>query len=142
MDLPQEVQAYQQAHLQELASRPNTTVLTVQHDSIADPWTETRLTTVLNSLQERILAADDEVDDFVLRKRCLEDPETLAFQRQHPKFYWMLTDRKLMREDKFRGAVLSMIQLRGSVERGEVAAGQEADAMATKKVMEALSGTE
>lgn len=140
MSLPKEVQAYHDAHLRELASRPNTTVYTVQHDAVNDPWPEARLTAVLNTLQGRILAADANLSDFALRKACLDDLEILAFQRQHPKFYWMLTDRALMREDKFRTAVVSMIQLRGRVERGEVEGGREADAMATKNVVEALTG--
>lgn len=135
-----DIGAYQRARLEELAQRPNTTVFDVQHDVRNDPWPVSRLRPVLESVVARTLAFDDATDDFVVRKTCLDDPEVLAFQRQHPKLYWILTDRKIMREPKHRNAVHAMLQVRVEIESGRVQEGQDADALATKTVVRALQG--
>ena len=137
-DTMSDIAAYQKERLRELASRPNTTVLDVEHDHHHDPWPVSRLRPVLERLTARVLSTPEDVSDFVLRKQCLEDEEVLAFQRNHPKFYWLLTDRKIMREPKHRDAITGMLYIRGEVEKGNVANGHEADAMATRTVIEAL----
>ena len=133
-----EVSAFHNERLRELAAKKNTTVLTVTHDNVHEPWSVERLRAVLEPLVERALAAGDDVSDFALRKSLLEDPEVLAFQREHPKFYWLLTDRAVMRDARSRKAITGMLYVRGQVESGAVPAGQEADAMATKTVLAAL----
>lgn len=108
--LPTDVHAFDTAHLEELSSRPNSTVYTVKHDHVHEPWPVERLRPVLERLATRVVSFDDDVDDFRVRKTCMEeDAEILAFQRDHPKFYWMLTDRKLMREPKFRDTVKGLL---------------------------------
>jgi hypothetical protein len=136
--LESDVAAYQKEKLRELSERPNTTVLDVEYDHHHDPWPVSRLRPILERLTGRVLSTDDDVADFVLRKQCLEDPDVLAFQRDHPKFYWLLTDRRIMREQKHRDAITGMLYIRDEVERGNVPHGQEADAMATRTVIEAL----
>lgn len=136
--LENDVAAFQKERLRELSERPNTTVLDVEHDSHHEPWSVDRLRPLLERLTSRVLATPDETSDFVMRKQCLEDEEVLAFQRDHPKFYWLLTDRAIMREKKHRDAITGMLYIRGEVERGRVTTGQEADAMATRTVIEAL----
>ena len=136
--LPSEVKAFQEQHLRELSERPNTQVLQVKHDFKHDPWPVSRLRPVLEALTARVLAFGDDVPDFTVRKTCLDDPETLAFQRHHPKFYWLLTDRSIMKEQKSRDAITGMLYVREEVEKGNVPDEQEADAMATRTVMEAL----
>ena len=84
-----------------------------------------------------MLAFDDAVDDFTVRKTCLDDAETLLFQRDHPKFYWMLTDRKVMRDERARNAVTGLLFVHEQVESG-VVSGEEANASATKTVLAAL----
>ena len=74
-----EVQAFENERLQKLSEKKNTTVLTVQHDFINDPWPEKRLRDVMEPLVARVLAFDASVSDFALRKACMEDPEVLAF---------------------------------------------------------------
>lgn len=133
-----DVAAFQRERLRELASRPNTTVLDVEHDHHHDPWPLSRVRPLLERLTGRVLATPENVSDFALRKQCLEDPEVLEFQRNHPKFYWLLTDRSIMREQKHRDAITGMLYIHAEVEKGNVAAGQEADAMATRTVIEAL----
>lgn len=133
-----EVQAYEKERLQKLSEKKNTTVLTVEHDFINDPWPEKRLRDVMEPLVARVLSFDDSVSDFTLRKTCMEDPEVLEFQRQHPKMYWMLTDRKIMGDERSRKAITGMLYVRKQVESGAVTEGQEADAMATKTVLAAL----
>ena len=133
-----EVKAYETERLRKLSERKNTTVLTVQHDFVTDPWPESRLRGVMEPLLARVLAFDDSVDDFSLRKACLDDEEVLAFQRQHPKMYYMLTDRKIMRDERSRKAITGMLYVRKQVDAGAVTEGNEADAMATKTVLAAL----
>lgn len=133
-----EVQAFENERLRRLSEKKNTTVLTVQHDFVNDPWTEKRLRDVMEPLVARVLSFDDGVSDFALRKTCMEDPEVLAFQRQHPKMYWMLTDRKIMSDKRSRKAITGMLYVRRQVESGAVSEGNDADAMATKTVLAAL----
>lgn len=137
-NLRTDVGAYQDAKLRALAADPTKTVLTVEHDFVNEPWRVERLRPLLESLAARVAAFGDDVDDFKVRKTCLDDPEVLAFQRQHPKLYWLLTDRKMVRDARFRGAVTGLLHVRSKVENGEVEEGRDADAMATKSVLAAL----
>jgi hypothetical protein len=139
-DVASEVGAYQQERLRELAQKPNTSVLQVEHDSVRDPWPVARLRPVMEGLLARVLAFDASTSDFVVRKTCLDDAETLEFQRAHPKLYWSLTDREQMRQKKARDAVTAMLRVREKVESGEVTDAHEADALATRTVMAALQG--
>lgn len=136
--LSSEVQAYEDAHLRELAARPNTTVFQATHDVVRDPWPVNRLQPLIEQLVARVLAFGDEVDDFRVRKACLDDAEVLEFQRYHPKFYWILTDRTMMREARLRAAVTSLLHIRSQVETGALPAGRDADATATRAVLAAL----
>lgn len=138
MNLASDVNAYEKNRLEELSERPNTTVLTVEHDFVNEPWPVSRLRPLLERLAKRVTEFPDETDDFVVRKTCLDDPEVLEFQRMHPKLYWMLTDRKLVKEEKFRNAVNGLLLVRRKVEVGEVESGQEADGMATRTVLASL----
>ena len=137
-----DLQTLQEEHLRKLAERPNTTVYTVQHDRVAEPWPAARLRRVMEDLVGRALAYGDEVCDFRVRKELIEDPEALAFYRAHPKMFHMITDRAVMREPHFRSAITGLLHVRDEVERGRVAEGHDADAMATRTVMTALSGTD
>ena len=133
-----EVGAYQRQHLEALAARPNTTVYTVNHTRRHAPWSAARL----RGVSERLVAHvsndyGDVDDDFVVRKRCLEDAEFLAFQRAHPQLYHLMTDRKMLADPRFRAAVGGLMGVREKVEAG-TADETEADAMATKSVMMAL----
>ena len=134
-----DVQAFETERLRQLSEKKNTTVLTVQHDFVHDPWPEPRLRGVMEPLVARVLAFDPSVSDFAVRKACIADaPEVLAFQRRHPKMYWMLTDRAVMRDERSRKAITGMLYVRKQVETGAVAEGHDADAMATKTVLAAL----
>ena len=67
----------------------------------------------------------------------LEEEEVLHFQRCHPKLYYILTDRKVVGEPRFRQALGAMLSVRDKVDAGEVE-GKEADAMATSGIVAAL----
>lgn len=136
--LPSEAQAYQRAHLEELASRPNTVVYEPVHDRVAEPWKVASLRPLCERLVARVLGFAADTDHFVVAKTCLDDAEVLEFQRAHPKMYWMMTDRALMAERKYRDAITGLLFVREEVERGAVAEGNDADAMATKAVVAAL----
>jgi hypothetical protein len=139
--LASEVGAYEDEHLRELASRPNTTVLQVGHDRVQDPWPVTRLRPLMETLVARVLAFGDDVDDFRVRKDCLDDPEVLEFYRAHPKLYYMMTDRKLMGEERCRSAITGLLHVRDKVETGALEEGRDADAMATRSVLAALGAS-
>ena len=136
--LQTEVHAYQADHLRKLADQPHTTVLKPEYDLLHDPWPVERLKALMERLVGRVLGFGDEVDDFRVRKDCLDDEDFLAFQREHPKSYWMLTDRKLMRDPRTRSAITGLLHVRMQVESGAVAEGQDADGMATRTVLAAL----
>lgn len=140
--LPTNVQACQESQLRELADRPNTEVYTVAHDSTHTAWAVSRLKPLFETLVARVTGFPDDTSDFTVRKTCLDDPEVLAFQRCHPRFYYMLTDRTLMREPKYRNTITALLELRSKVEAGEVPEGPEADAFATRTVMASLEAGE
>ena len=125
--------------MREIADRPNTTVFETKYDATHDPWPASRLRPMMERLAVRVTSFGDEVDDFTVRKTCLDDTEFLCFQRAHPKFYWMLTDREMVAQDKVRQTVAALIELRSKVERGELRDGDEANAAATAAVMAALT---
>ena len=127
--------------LEELASKPNTVVYDVEYDSVAEAWPASRVERVIETVYRRITEdLAEESCDFKVRKYCLKDEEVLAFQRRHPKLYWMITDREKMKEPKYRGAITAMVEVRKRVERGEIPEGKEADAAATRTGVNALSG--
>ena len=135
--LPTSVGAYENERLKELADQPNTTVYTVNHDAKHDPWKPKRLKRVIERLSSRVREFAPEVDDFTLRKQCLDDEEILNFQRDHPKTYWMLTDRALANNPKAHAAVVAMLGIHSQLRSGNLSE-QEADAAATSAVMNAL----
>ena len=139
--IPSDVAAFQDEKLKRLAEQPNTTVYTVAHDEVADAWPIARVRGIMDRIALRINDEFGDVErhsDFAVRKVCLDDPETLAFQRRHPKLYWMITDRQQMKEPKYRAAIAALLEVRDRVEKGVVAEGPEADAAATRTVIDAL----
>ena len=139
-----DVQAMHRKRLEELSSRKNTTVLDVTHDTVRDPWPVSRLRAVMESITSSTVGAKEEEEtDFARRQRLMtDDEEVLSFQRLHPKMYWMLTDRSMMRSKQHRDAITGMLYVQQQVENGSVSAGQEADAMATRTVLAALGTKE
>lgn len=136
-DLPTTVGAYEKERLEELSNQPNTTVYSVKHDATHDPWRPKRLKRVIERISTRVREFSSDVDDFTLRKRCLDDGEILAFQRDHPKTYYMLTDRSLSKNPKAHAAVVAMLGIHSQLRNGELSE-QEADAAATSAVVNAL----
>ena len=135
--------AYEQAHLDELSSRPNTTVYTPEFDNVHDPWKVKQLKVVLNRIAKRmqVLEAEGITDTIRARQECLKGDEGIrSFQRAHPKLFWAVSDPVAIKEPKFRAALASLIHVRTLVERGDVATGRDADALATRHVMSALQG--
>ena len=136
-DVENEVKAFQREKLEELASRPRTTVYDVVHDFKSDPWPAERARKVMESVARRLkeeFSDEERFSDFAVRKKCMEDEEVLAFQRQHPKLYWMITDREKMKNETYRGVISSLLELRKRVDDGSLQSGEEADATATKVV--------
>lgn len=130
-----EVGAFEDERLRELASRPNTTVYTPKHDFVHEPWRAERLRPLLERIAARVCTFDESVCDFAVRKACLEDPDVRSFQRQHPKLYWLVTDRKMVTDANFQKILGGFLAVRDRVECGEVAEGHEADALATQAVV-------
>ena len=142
--LKTQVGTYEAERLERLAQEKNTSVYKVKHDKLHEPWPVNRLRPVLERLAARVVSFGDDVDDFTVRKTCIdEDKEVLAFQRDHTQLYWLLTDRKMVKEERFRNAMKGLLQIREKVEAGDVddsgeGEGSEADAMATRTVLAAL----
>ena len=76
-----------------------------------------------------------------MRKACLDDPEILAFQREHLKLYWIVTDRALLADARSCAAIDALLDVNDDVQRGRVAKGKDADAKATREVMRAFAST-
>ncbi|OUU53267.1 MAG: hypothetical protein CBC12_02830 [Candidatus Puniceispirillum sp. TMED52] len=136
-----DVAAYQTEKLKKLAEKPNTTVFTVKHDQVTTAWSSERVRDAVETIAQKIqseFSDTEKFSDFFVRKECMKDPQVLAFQRQHPKLYWMVTDREKMKEQKYRDVIGAMVELRKRVELGQVKEGEEADATATRVITDAL----
>lgn len=124
--------------MEELAKRPNTKVLQVTHDFVAEPWPADRASAAVHRIVQQCLSSTVE-DDFQMRKELLRDGEIKAFQHQHPRMFWTLTDRKVVREPKNVRAIEAMLNVHRMVEVGVVQKGDYSNAVATQAVMHALS---
>lgn len=132
------VEGMERSRMEELASRPNTTVFEVSHDATHEPWSSGRLREVVARLRARVATYGSATSDFAVRKSCLDDAEILAFQREHPKMYWLLTDRALLADDRCVKAVDALLDAHDDVQHGRVARGRDADAQVTRDVMRAF----
>jgi hypothetical protein len=133
-----EVGAYEKERLDKLSQQPNTTVFKTEYDSIHDPWEAKRLRGVAERVAKRVTEFGEDVSDFKVRKTCLEDEDVLNFQRQHPKLFWLLTDREMVKDTRFRQALGAMFNVKEKVENGEIEEGRDADALATSSIVSAL----
>ena len=136
--LPTEFGEFAREQLETLSERPNTTVYEATHDQVAEPWASGRVSSIMESIAARATTYDPSVHPFRMRKALIEDPETLAFQRQHPRIFDMLTDREMLGDPRFRNAIKAMLHVRREVEAGRVAEGQEAEGLASRGVLAAL----
>lgn len=136
--LESEVGAYERERLEKLAEQPNTTVFKNDYDSTHEAWKATRLRGISERVAKRVTEFSGDVSDFQVRKQCLDDAEVLEFQRHHPKLYWLLTDRTMVKDMRFRRALGAMFEVRKKVERGDISEGRDADALATSSIVSAL----
>jgi len=137
--LESDVGAYEKDRLEELSQNPNTTVYTVDHDQKHTVWKPKRLKKVIEGISTKVqeLGKLPEMDDFKIRKECMKDEEILAFQREHPKTYWMLTDRSLSDNPKAHAAIVAILHVHSRLSAGEIDE-KEADAAATNAVIRAM----
>ena len=118
---------------------PNAQVMTVEHDFVNEPWEVKRLHTAFEKVAQRIFNDfPPDTSDFVVRKKLLDDPEILALQRQHPRLYWTLTDRRLMADEHYRSVLRAMLKVRRQVETGQIPNNQKSDVAATNEIVAAL----
>ena len=138
-NMDSEVCSLKQEHLSRLASQPNTDVLKVEYDSHHQPWKANNVKHISNLIYKYSNSEETRnMDAFKFRKHCLNDTTILDFQRKHPKMFWVLTDRELMKNTKYQKAISELIDLRSRIDNKTLTDGQEADALATKVVMQAL----
>ena len=133
-----EVGAYEKERLDKLSQQPNTTVFKTEYDSRHEPWEAKRLRRLAEKVAKRVTEFEGDVSDFKIRKACMEDEEVLNFQRQHPKLFWLLTDRKMVKDKRFQQALGAMLTVKEKVENGDVQEGRDADALATSSIVAAL----
>ena len=139
MSLENEVGAYEQERLEQLAAQPNTTVFKTEYGNTHESWKVRRLRRVAEALAIRVIEFSDDVSDFQGRKRCMgENEEVLQFQRDHPRLYWLMTDRKMVRDKRFQQAFGAMLKVKEGVESGKIEEGRDADAMVTSSIVSAL----
>ena len=122
-----------------IANNPNAVVLQTRYDHVRDPWPIEKVRAVVKRIDDLRGDVDPGEDVFAFRKACIKEEDILEFQRRHPKMFYMLTDLEKMQVPRYRNAISALIEVRGGVERGAIASG-EADAAATRVVMENLSG--
>lgn len=137
MSVPSDVSAFTRQQLEELASRPNTTVYETTYSDVADAWPASRVEVVLQLLLGQSANPEAPQDDFRYRKACLDLPDVLEFKRRHPQLFWMATDREQIKDGKAQRVILGLLKLRRQVESGALEEGPSADAAATRWVLEA-----
>ena len=125
--------------LEDLSNRKNTQVLKVEHDFVNDPWPVKRVKPVMERIVNEVLSFEKGKNEFEMRKEILSiDDEILAFQRQHPQLFWLITDKEVVRKKSSITALNAMLSVREKEENGSLQR-EEADAMATSSVIAALS---
>lgn len=129
--------AMHEEQLRRLADRSDTVVYKPTYASVHEPWKATDARRVAEYIASKTSSFGEETSDFALRKALLEEEEVLKFQRCHPKLYYMLTDRQMVGEPRFRQALGAMLSVRDKVDEGSVGE-DEANAMATSGVLAAL----
>ena len=132
--------AYSQAQLEELSKRKNTTVYTVKYDRVFEPWPADKLRRIMEKTAKALFELPADMDDFRARKALIADPEILEFYRHHLKTFMLITDRAVMKDERYRQVMTGLVELRARAERGELGDENEANAAATKMVMQTLSG--
>ena len=130
--------AFGRRALEDLADRPNTKVYDVKFDSEREAWPADKLRASLERLMSTFRAIPEDVDPFRARKQCLEDPQILEFQRAHPRVFWMCTDRAVNGTEEFRKILSAFLALREKVDAKAIVDDNEANALATKAVMQIL----
>lgn len=125
--------------MRRLADEPNTTVLQTDYDTVREPWKVARLRAIMERITKRATQEfAEDADDIALRKTLMEDAEILEFQRAHPKLFWGITDRAMMKEVKYRNSISAMLDIMEQKERGMFRGEYEADGAATSAIMSAL----
>ena len=117
---------------------PRAEIYEVTHDRVQEPWESRRLERIFNKIVTKVFEFEESTNDFTVRKTLLEDADILEFQRGHPRLYYVLTDRKLLREEKYKNVLKNMLLLRQRVERESLASDERTDAMATNVIISSL----
>jgi hypothetical protein len=131
--LPADFGAYHAQHLAHLASRPNTSVLQVEHENVREPWKVERVRAILGRIRDRMRDTTDCADDFALRSSLMQnDPEVVAFQRAHPQLFHAATTRATA--EQFTQGIDRLLRIRQDVEWGRMSEA-DANAMATAAVL-------
>lgn len=124
---------------------PNAEVLELSHDATHEPWSVRDLNNVFENIVGRIFSDFSDTDsDFTVRKTLITDDKCiLKFQRDHPRLYYVLTDRKLMADRKYRSTICNMLRVRAEIECGRCPGDERGDAVATQAIMNSLgAGTQ
>lgn len=115
-------------HVEEMRrTHPNATVLETQYIE-HEPWKVETLTNICEQIARRTRENTEISDLFRYRKSLLKEKDILAFQRHHPKLFWMLTDKDTVSDPKYQktlGYFLNILYLK---ESGKI---NESDANAT-----------
>ena len=133
-----DVTAFQKERIEELKNQDRTSIYETKHDFKHEPWKASTIRPLLEDLAAMVSSFGNETSDFMVRKSCLKEERFLKFQRDHPQLYYLMTDRKMLRDDRFRQAFTSMLFVREKIDSGSLSDGTEADGMIMNGIVSAL----
>lgn len=120
--------------LRELASRRDTVVMQHTHDTLFEPWSEDRLTTAIQRLQQISL----EHRSTETTKRVAANDAELALLRDHYKLlYERICDPSIASNLSHMNTILFMIATHGRMNRNEISE-PEARAAASDRALASL----
>lgn len=122
---------YNKEHLEKLSQDPKNRVLIPTHDIEFKPWPAMKVRECIDKILNISYTSDD---SRTIRSKCMMDNELVEFASKHNSMYDKLTDPKYFRDDRFLNGIMTLVELRSQVEKGELAEGDDA----TKKAVTAM----
>jgi len=118
---------------------PRAEVMEVTHEFKHEPWKAYDLTVIFDDIVRRIFS-DFHPDqaDFVVRKSLLQTPSILCFQRDHPRLYYVVTDRSLMANATYRSTLSQMLRVRKEIEAGRLPDDERGEAAGVEAIVSSL----
>jgi hypothetical protein len=124
---------------EKLAKNPKNIVYDVKFGEVREPTKARDARTVLSKISSLLESLPNDLDDKEVVKTLNREDDVREFGESHPNLFSLASNRDLMRDEKKRNAIISMLEVREKVERGEMDQ-NEANALVTKMVVSCLQG--